>query len=115
MGFFLKITLPTTIGERSSSLIDNIFTNNTEEKETSGILLNHLSNHQAIFTYIEKLSYIEKVPKFIAIEKNNAASVQNFIKEMDALNIYDELNKSIDGNPEENHEVFSKIDQGCQR
>ena len=78
-GFFLKITLPTRIGDRSSSLIDNIFTNDTEEKETSGILLNHLSDHQIIFTYIEKLSNIEKVPKFVTIEKNNAASIQNFI------------------------------------
>ena len=85
--FFPKITLPTRIGERSSSLIDNIFTNDTEEKETAGILLNHLSDHQIIFTYIEKLSYIEKLPKFITIEKNNAALVQNFIREMDDLNI----------------------------
>ena len=44
-GFFPKITLPTRIGERSSSLIDNIFTNDTEEKETAGILLNHLSDN----------------------------------------------------------------------
>ena len=50
--FFPKITLPTRIGERSSSLIDNMFTNDTEEKETAGILLNHLSDHQIIFTYI---------------------------------------------------------------
>ena len=108
-GFFPKITLPTRISERSSSLIDNIFTNDSEEKETAGILLNHLSDHQIIFTYIEKLSYIEKLPKFITIEKNNAASVQNFIREMDALNICDELNQSIDGNPEENYEVFLKL------
>ena len=39
----------------------------------------------------------------------NAASVQIFIREMGALNIYDELNQSIDGNPEENHEVFLKL------
>ena len=44
-GFFPKITLPTRIGERSSSLIDNIFTNDTEEKETAGILRNHLSDY----------------------------------------------------------------------
>ena len=105
-GFFPKITLPTRIGERSSSLIDNIVTNDTEEKETTGILLNHLSDHQIIFTYIEKLSYIEKVPKFITIEKNNTASIQNFICEMKTLNIYDKLNKSIDSNLEENYEFF---------
>ena len=100
-GFFPKITLPTRIGERSSSLIDNIFTNDAEEKETAGILLNHLSDHQIIFTYIEKLSYIEKPPKFVTIEKNKAASIQNFIREMDDLNIYDELNQSIDSNPKD--------------
>ena len=43
MFFFPKITLATRMGERSSSLIDNIFTNDTEDKETAGILLNHLS------------------------------------------------------------------------
>ena len=107
-GFFTKITLPTRIGDRSSSLIDNIFTNDTEENETSGILLNHLSDHQIIFTYIEKLSSTEKVPKFITIEKNNAASIQNFIREMQTLNVYDELNKSIDSNPEHNYAVLLK-------
>ena len=85
--FFPKITLPTRICERSSGLIDNIFTNDTEDKKTAGILLNHLSDHQITFTYIERLSYIEKLPKFITIEKINAASVQDFIREMDALNI----------------------------
>ena len=108
MVFFLKITLPTRIGDRSSSLIHNIFTNDTKEKETDGILLNHLSDHQTIYTYIEKLSYIEKVPKFIIIEKNNAASIQNCIREMQTLNVYDELNKSIDSNPEHNYEVLLK-------
>ena len=68
-GFFPKITLPTRIGERSSSLIYYIFTKHTVEKETVGILLNHLSDHQIIFTYIEKLSNIEMVPKFITIKK----------------------------------------------
>ena len=71
------------MGERSCSLINNIFTNDSEGRETAGILLNHLSDHQIIFTYIEKLSYIGKLPKYLIIERNNAASVQNFIREMD--------------------------------
>ena len=81
---------------------------NTEEKETAGILLNHLSDHQIIFTYIEKLSYFEKVPKCITIEKNNVASIQNFIREMQTLSVYDELYKSIDSNPEQNYEILLK-------
>ena len=54
------------------------------------------------------MSYIEKVLKFITIEKNNAASIQNFIREMQTLNVYDELNKSIDSNPEHNYKVLLK-------
>ena len=73
-GLFTKITQPTRIGERSSSLIDKIFTNDTEEYETAGILLNHSSDHQIIFTYIEKLSYTEEVPKFITIENKKKCS-----------------------------------------
>ena len=38
-GFFPKITLPTRLSDHSSTLIDNIFTNNIDEASTSGILL----------------------------------------------------------------------------
>ena len=55
VGFFPKITLPTRFTEQSSTLIDNVFSNNIEEREISGILLNHISDHQFLFTYIEKL------------------------------------------------------------
>ena len=54
------------------------------------------------------LSYIDKVLKCITIEKNNAASIQNCIREVRILNVYDELNKSIDGNPEHNYEILLK-------
>ena len=47
------------------------------------------------------------MPNLITIEKNYASSIQNFIRELDALNICDELNQSIDGNP--NYEVFLKL------
>ena len=43
------------------------------------------------------------------MKRNNKATGQNFIREMDALNICDELNQSIDGNQEENYEVFLKL------
>ena len=47
-GFFPNITLPTRFTEQSSTLIDNVFSNNIEERETSGILLNHISDHQLL-------------------------------------------------------------------
>ena len=49
MAFFPKISLPTRIGDNSSTLIDNIFTNNIEEADISDILLNHISDHQMMY------------------------------------------------------------------
>ena len=105
-GFFPKVALTTRIEDSSSSLIDNIFTNDTEEKEIAEILLNRLSDHQIMFTYIHKLSYIDKVPKVITIEKNNSALFQNLIREKMTLNVYDGLNISIDSNPKKNYEIL---------
>ena len=56
MAFFPKITLPTRISDNSSTLIDNIFTNNIEEADISGILLNHISDHQMIFLQLLKIA-----------------------------------------------------------
>ena len=61
-GFYPKITLPTRIDDReginnpSSTLIDNIFTSNTDHIDSciSGVLTEKLSDHQSIFTYHEK-------------------------------------------------------------
>ena len=111
VGFFPKITLPTRFTEQSSSLIDNVFSNNIDERESSGILLNQISDHQFLFTYIEKLSYIERVPKFIDIEKNDANSLENFIQELNDMNIYDQLLKPIDSSPHENYVIFMKLIQ----
>ena len=50
---------------------NNIFTNNIDEVGTSGILLNSISDHQMIFTYVENVSYIAEVSKFIEIERSD--------------------------------------------
>ena len=102
-GFILKITLPTRISELSSTLIDNIYTSNIDERETresSGILLNHISDHQMVFTIIENWSYVIRVPKFNEIKKNDPQSIQNFVDELEELNIYDKLQKSVNSDPE---------------
>ena len=109
--FFPKITVPTRFTEQSSLLIDNVFSNNIEERETSGILLNQISNHQFFFTYIKKPSYIDRVPKFIDIEKIDANLLENFIQELNDMNIYDQLLKLIDSSPHENRDIFVKLIQ----
>ena len=108
-GFLPLITLPTRISDRSSTLIDNIFTNDIEELGQSGILLTHLSDHQMVFTYIEKLDYIEKIPKFIDIETKDERSIKNFIEELENLNINDQLKPLTDSNPNDNYEIFAQL------
>ena len=48
------------------------------------------------------LSYVIRVPKFIEIEKNNPRSIHNFVNELEELNIYGKLKRSVNSDPEEN-------------
>ena len=53
--FFPKITPLILFTDQSVTLIDNVFSTNIEEKEVSGNLRNHISDHQLLFTFIENL------------------------------------------------------------
>ena len=99
----------TRISEQSSTLIDNIYTCNIDEKESSGILLNQISDHQMVFTILENLSYVIRVHKFMEIEKNDHRSIQNFVNELEELNIYDKLKTTVNSDPEENYDIMLKL------
>ena len=47
-----NITLPTGLTDTSNTLIDNVFANSAKFEAVSGILINNISDHQAIFTII---------------------------------------------------------------
>ena len=113
-GFFPKITLPTRICESTSTLIDNIFTNNIDVPDSSGILLNQISDHQMVFTLVENLSYVTDVPKFIDIECNDPRSMQAFIAELEDINIYDKLEQAIDSDPQKNYDCFIALLNGAK-
>ena len=66
-GFIPKIMLPTRISEHSGTLIDHVFTSNIDERESSGILLNQILDHQMMLTLIENKSYVTHAPKFVEI------------------------------------------------
>ena len=108
-GFFPKITLLTRISDHSCTLIDNIFSNNIELRDTSGILMNKLSDHQMVFTNIENIANIDKVSKYIEVEKSDEISLQNCINELKLLNIYDQLETKLHTNPETNDEIFTML------
>ena len=82
-----NFTCNTLMNWKPTDLVKNVFSNNIEERETSAILLNHISDHQLLFTYIEKLSYIERIPKYIDVEKADAISIAKFVKELNNENI----------------------------
>ena len=83
-GFFPKITLPTRIQENSNTLIDQIWSNNLEEskKSKSGILINDISEHKMIFTFIENIEFIESFDKLIKIEQKGEIAIQKFVEEL---------------------------------
>ena len=114
-GFFPKITLPTRICESTSTLIDILFTNNIDVPDSSGILLNQISDHQMMFILVENLSYVTDVPNFIDIECNDPRSVQAFIAELEDINIYDKLEQAIDSDPQKNYDCFITLLNGAKK
>ena len=70
-GFFPRINLPSRIQASSCTLIDNILTNNIDEtaQSKSGLLVNDISDHKIIFTYLINISHKIKMRKFIKAEK----------------------------------------------
>ena len=101
MGYFPRITLPTRIQPPAFSLIDNILANSVDETENaiSGLLINDLSDHKIIFTFHQNNSYIDKVKKFINIEKRDDLSMNKFVGELTSLNICDKLDKQLTSDP----------------
>ena len=62
-----------------------------------------------IFTHLPNDSYKNKVNKFIVLEKNNEASINNLCNELGSLNIYDHLDKRLNLDPNDNYELFAGL------
>ena len=71
--------------------------------------MNQLSDHQMVFTNIVNIAKIDKVSKYIEVEKSDEISLQNFIHELKLLNIYDQLETNLHTNPETNYEIFTML------
>ena len=67
-----NITLPTRLTDTSNTLIDNAFANSAKFEAVSGILINNISDHQAIFTIITIPT--ERVIIHTNISSNNQAT-----------------------------------------
>ena len=59
-----------------------------------------------IFTLIKNKSYVTHVPKFVGIQNNDHHSIQNFVHELEELNIYEKLHTSNDSRPKQNYNIL---------
>ena len=106
-GFHPKITLPTRITDRSSTLIDNILTNVYDNNHISGILINKIWDHQPIHT-------CNNIPlcnesKYTQIEAKDELSLGNYIDELQQADIINHLSQDTSSDPNENYDKFIEI------
>ncbi len=69
--FYLKITVPTTLSNSHSTLIDNFFCNLTENTvdTTPGVLINKSSDHQPYFILLNNIITKESPPVYVKVTK----------------------------------------------
>ena len=58
--FAPKITLPTKMYDKASTLIDNVFSNVVDKDHTCGILVRPIADHQMYFCILNK-NYIKPI------------------------------------------------------
>ena len=98
--FFLKITSPTRLSERST-LIDN-FLSKLSRKITivkSGILTKHISDHQPCFMTIDLGLSKQSTPNIVKIKKHDTDAITNLQEELANINISDKLDHDTKSNP----------------
>ena len=94
---------------RSSTLIDNILTNVIESNyDKAGILTSQISDNQAIFLSTNSKLSRYSGSKYINVETKNDTSLNNFINELENLNIPAQINSELNANPNNNYRIFSK-------
>ena len=113
-GFYPKITLPTQICDTSSTIIDNIYSNVIDCYDNSRIFINHISDHQPIFTITSTKFSIEMQDQYVTIQTNDDASLNNFVAELRNINITDSLNNNVNANPSKNYDTFLKLLQDAK-
>ena len=84
LGFYPKLILPTRFSRKNATLIDQTFckfTNKTQASR-SGIFISGLSDHLPHFTGFDISIPSSKSPKLVKINRNDNASLQNFLVEL---------------------------------
>ena len=108
-GFYPKISLPTRYNQNtgSATLIDNIFTNHIDN--STSVFANEISDHQMIYTYSNE-SFLNNNPaKYIDIESNTNEKLDNFLIELQNIDLTTKLNQNPFSNPSKNYDTFKNM------
>ena len=89
------------------TLIDNVFANQRDEFNFSGILENEISDHQAVVVNT-KLTFPTTKTGYITIYSNSEEAKNNFKNDISSKNIFDKLNKNITNNLNENYNILEE-------
>ena len=108
--FAPKITLPTRMGDRTSTLIDNVYTNVIDKEHTCGILVRPISDHHMYFCILNE-NYIRPITKqkFVEIEECSQEALDRFKIEIANSGIYDKLQKDLSTDPNDDYKILSEF------
>ena len=111
--FYPHITLPTRLSKNNGTIIDNFFCKLTKStmKPKSGILTKQLSDHQPYFAFLNTVSHIEPLPRYIKITVQNSYSISDFIHEVFLSNVCSKLDQSPNANPNVNYNILHDVMQ----
>ena len=90
-GFQPKLSLPTRLTSHSATLIENIFCNRIDNNE-SGIIINHISDHQMVYRYSTEKVYATRMRQYVELEANDSQAMNTFLEKLHDSNIADKLN-----------------------
>ena len=79
LGLFPLINKPSLVTESTTTLIDNIFTNDLVAFNLSGLLVNDISDHLPIFLFSQYISSKNKPKQFKVIRKVKDESIEKRI------------------------------------
>ena len=100
--------MPTRFTKHSATLVDNIFTNQLVDHE-SGILTNSISDHQMIFSYSKDKKNYKKQSKYIEVEVNNENALNALLRELQNINLLQQINPNRSVDPITNFENFMNV------
>ena len=72
----------------------------------TGILINHISDHQMIYTYSTEKVYTTRVRQYVELETNDAQAMNTFLNKLQDSNITDKLDQDPNTDPNENLKQF---------